>query len=174
MGIVIGYFASTKVFKEGQTLKSQNPDSIFKIYNTIDDLLYAYTLNKQLYIFEVELLSFVDMVEDILYSDEIKILLKNHICDDHISNQIYGDKNKYNYCRLIQDKEELRNNIKDEYINFLYCCYIQDRPELNSKIKSPRYKKLYSQQVKGIDTFPSLKKDFIRPIDMSFVLTNRF
>ncbi len=173
MGIVIGYFASTQSFEQGQTLTAETPESLFKIYNTIDDLLYAAKLNKQLYIYEVELLSFVDMVEDVLLSDKIRISEKNHISEDEVSNQIYLDKNKYNYCRLIQDKTKLWESIQDEYILFLYCCYIEDREELNSKIRSPRYKKLYKEQVRGVESEMSLKAAVL-PFSMKFMLRNRF
>lgn len=174
MGIVIGYFASTEQMEKGNVLTAKSNDSLFKIYNTIDDLLFATKLSKDLYIYEIELLSFVDMVEDVLISDKIRISDGANITEDKISDQIYMDKNKYNYCRLIKDKSNLRNSIEDEYIIFLYCCYVEDRPELNSKINSPRYKKLYKEQVKGIESDSLISSALKSPMSMAFVLTKRF
>ncbi len=173
MGLVIGYYASTQRFSKNQVLKAESNSVNFKIYNTIDDLFYSEKMGKETFVYEVELLSFIDMIEDVLLSDEIKILEVNHISSEEVSSQIYSDKNKYDYCRLIEDRAEIWQSIRDEYIIFLYCCYVQDREELNMKLKSPRYRKLYKQKVfetKSEDLFSGFIK---MPSNLSFILGNR-
>ncbi len=173
MGLVIGYLASKDLYTVNQVLNLENSESLFKIYNTIDDLLYAERMYKNLKIYEVELLSFVDMIEDVLLSDRIKILDSYSIASDRVSDQIYNDKNKYDYCRQIADKPKLWQSMKDEYAMFLYCCYVQDREELSARLSTPRYKKLYREQVKGLQTALYATQAISVPMNLGFILAHR-